>query len=172
MYLCVVATVWSIKAAVCRRPLRCLRCGSYCWHTLHPSLAYISPAVRVHCTHLMSSIMCMCMEGTTRAKCKGVVSATHKWLPKKLPPEMTSWSHKIATPTRRFSGFQPNQHKPSWPSQTHGTRHDPCPCPQNLDTVQSRTVTVYGRGSIEELADWCSWKVVQRKCIRLLEMYQ
>jgi len=57
-------------------------------------------------------------------------------------------------------------------TQTHGTGHDPWPCPQNLNTVQSRTVTVYGRGSIEELADLYSWKDVQRKCISLLEMHQ
>ena len=45
----VVATVWLTKAAFRRRPLRCLRCGSCCWHTLHPSLVYIAPAVLATC---------------------------------------------------------------------------------------------------------------------------
>ena len=64
----VFASVWLIKAAVCRRPLRCLRRGSCCSHAPHLSLAYIAPAVlatcrsyihialavRIHCTHLLS----------------------------------------------------------------------------------------------------------------------
>jgi len=45
----VVATVWLIKAAVCRRQLRCLRRGSCCSHTSHLSLAYIAPAVLATC---------------------------------------------------------------------------------------------------------------------------
>jgi len=61
------------KECPCRRPLRGLRCGSCCWHTFHPSLGYIAPAVlatyrshitshpplayiasaaRIHCTRL------------------------------------------------------------------------------------------------------------------------
>jgi len=55
--LVVVATVWLIKAAVCRRPLRCFRRGSCYWHTSHLSLAYITPAGLATCpSHTLHSL--------------------------------------------------------------------------------------------------------------------
>jgi len=52
----VIVAWWLIKAAVCRRPLRCLRRGSCCshtshcrWHTSHPSSCRL--VARIHRTH-------------------------------------------------------------------------------------------------------------------------